>query len=117
MAMLLAKLATRRRELLFPISLNRYEVLMKHAMQACGLERLKLTPHCARHGAASAAYATGAMGLKDIQKRGRWKSSASVRTYEKSARLARQLNRMTLAQRTKANCLSSTLPRRLLSEL
>ena len=111
---LLDKLAkSRRHGHLFPISLNRYQHLFRLATVACELQRLKLTPHCARHGAASVGYASGKMTIKDIQKRGRWKAASSVRTYEKSARLVRQLNRMTMQQRSKANALATTLPHRL----
>ena len=110
-------MAKRRRGLLFPIYLNRYETMFPMSVQACGLEHLKLTPHCARHGAAPIAYSTGAMLLRDIQKRGRWKAAASVRSYEKSARLICQLNRMSLSQRTRANALSSILPSLLISQV
>ena len=114
-ATFLAKLAKKRRGLLFPISLQRYEALFKQASLEAGLDKLRLTPHCARHGAASTSYATGRMTLKDIQKRGRWRSASSVRVYEKSARLARQLSRMSMDQRTRANQLSTTLPSLLLA--
>ena len=116
-ALLLAKLAKRRRGLLFPISLNRYEQLTRQAVEQCGFQKMRLTPHCARHGAASVAYATKTLDLKSIQKRGRWKSASSVRTYEKSAKLVRQLAKMTYSQRREANSLTATLPSLLLSEV
>ena len=116
-AVLLSKLAAKRPGLLFPISLGRFESLMREAVEATGLQKLKLTPHCARHGAANTEYATGGLSLKDIQKRGRWRASSSVRVYEKSTRLLRQLNTMTFAQRATASRLSTSLPNHILSQV
>ena len=106
----LSQLKPKRRGKLFPITLNQYEVLVKRSSERLGLGRLKCTPHCARHGAASLAYATGRMSLRDIQKRGRWKNPSSVRTYEKSAKLTRQIARLSDAQRCRAAALSTALP-------
>ena len=108
-ARFLAALKPKRRGKLFPISLNQYEVLVKRSVRRLGLSSLMCTPHTARHGAASTAYATGRLGLKDIQKRGRWKSPASVRVYDKSAKLTRQLGRMSDLQLAAARNAATTL--------
>jgi hypothetical protein len=113
-ARFLAALKPKRRGKLFPINLNRYEVLVKKSVGRLQLSALMLTPHSARHGAASTAYATGRLGLRDIQKRGRWKSPASVRVYEKSAKLTRQLARMSTEQLAAARNAATTLPNNLI---
>ena len=88
-------------------------MLFKRSAARLNLSRLKLTPHCARHGAASLAYSTGRLSLRDIQKCGRWKNPASAMTYEKSAKLTRQIARLDDAQRSRATALSSSLPNNL----
>ena len=109
----LAVLSQKRCGALFPQSLPRWEALFKRSTARLNLSALKLTPHCARHGAASLAYATGRLSLRDIQKRGRWKNPASAKTYEKSAKLTRQIARLDDAQRSRATALSATLPNNL----
>ena len=116
-ATLLKKLAQVRKGHLFPISLPRYEYLMRVANGSASLSKLRLTPHCARHGAASAAFASGRLDLKQIQKKGRWKAFASVRTYEKSSKLVKQMNKMSVQQLRLSKQLAATLPRRLIAEL
>ena len=90
--------------------LPRWEALFKRSTARLNLGRLKITFHCAKHGAASLVYATGRLSLRDIQKRGRWKNPTSVKTYEKSAKLTRQIARLDDAQRSLATALSATLP-------
>jgi hypothetical protein len=77
--------------LLFPLSLARYEELFRCAARSLDLGKLKCTPHSARHGGPSSDYARGLRSLPDIQKRGHWSVASSVRRYEKSATLMRQL--------------------------
>ena len=48
------------------------------------------------------------------KKRGRWKSPASVRVYEKSAKLTRQLARMSAEQLAAARNAATTLPNNLI---
>ena len=106
----IAELQTKRRGKLFPISLNLYEVLVKRSARRLGLENLKCTPHTARHGAASMAYALGNLSLRDIQKRGRWRNEKSVRVYEKSGKLTRQIARLSDDQRRAASAAATSLP-------
>ena len=51
-------------------------------------------PHLCRlrHGGASADVATKTRTLDEVQKRGAWRSQASVARYAKPARLNQQLN-------------------------
>lgn len=79
---------------IFSISLAQWERSFAEAALNLGLAPLKITPHCLRHGSASTDFAVGLRGLDAIKRRGRWKASASVRRYEKSGRLSRQVDLM-----------------------
>jgi len=61
------------------------------AATAVGAAVLKPTLHGLRHGGASHDKAMAIRSLAEIQARGNWKQPASVRRYEKHARLGRQL--------------------------
>jgi len=47
-----------------------------------------------RHGAASEDFHRGLRSLAEVQARGRWRTSASVRRYEKAGRLLAQVSRL-----------------------
>ena len=64
------------------------------AVDRAGLKELKFTPYGLRHGGASHDAAARRRALQDIQKRGNWRSFASVRRYEKSGRLALELRKI-----------------------
>ncbi len=68
-----------------------YEKHLHAAVVACGLKALHITPHSARHGGASTAAFNKLLSIKEIQKRGRWLAPKSVRRYEKSGKLTRQV--------------------------
>ena len=74
------------------LSLARLDTLFKSAVEDLGLQRLRVTPHCCRHGGASTDYSGGHRSLDQIQRHGRWLAVASVRRYEKTGRLARQFS-------------------------
>ncbi len=57
----------------------------------CGLTKFKVTPHSARRGGASTASCFKALKIKGIQRRGRGLAPKSVRRYEKSGKLTRQV--------------------------
>jgi hypothetical protein len=95
--------------LLFPISLARYEELFRRAARSLGLGKLKCTPHSARHGGPSSDYARGLRNLLDIQKRGHWGVASSVRRYEKSATLMRQLSLLDSQQIDRSVFLQNTI--------
>ena len=61
---------------------------MEKGFNKLGLESLgSAHPYRLRHGGASRDYQHKMRSLTEIQKRGRWKSAASVRRYEKGGRL------------------------------
>ena len=71
--------------LLSPLRLNDYELALKFAATRTRLTASKISPHCDRHGGASAAAFKLLLGLPGIQKRGRVLGANSVRRYEKLA--------------------------------
>lgn len=95
--------------MLFPLTLNEFEKLFNSAPHRLELQHLRVTPHCMRHGGPSEDYAQGLRTLADIQKRGRWMSTCSVRRYEKSARLLSQLGKIPPAQLKLSKRLQSTI--------
>ena len=66
-----------------------------------------------RHAGASTDFALRLRLLPEIKLRGRWKSDASLRRYEKGGRLADQLQRLPLPLRTHAkrcaDCVNNVL--------
>lgn len=50
--------------------------------------------HQLRHGGASHDFATRSRTLEEVRRRGRWRSWASVRRYEKEPRVAQMLHRL-----------------------
>ena len=50
---------------------------------------LDITPHVMRHSGPSNDRALHCRTIEEVQKRGRWLASTSLRRYEKSARLSR----------------------------
>ena len=52
------------------------------------------TPYQLRHAGASWEFAAGHRNLAEVQRRGRWRATASVRRYEKGGRLTEQLNKL-----------------------
>jgi hypothetical protein len=74
-----------------PSDLSKYGSLLQEAVTACGLAKLHITPHSARHGGASSASYRKLLKIKEIQRRGRWLVPKSVRRYETSGKLTRQV--------------------------
>ena len=70
---------------------------MAKAVSALNLTALKITPHCMRHGGASVDALCGKL-LPEIQRRGRWAAASSVKRYEKTGRLLKQLEKMSKTQ-------------------
>eukprot|EP00435_Cladocopium_sp_Y103_P021162 s1272_g5.t1 len=104
-------------EKVFNFTLHQFENQFRACVQRLGLEKLKLTPHCLRHGGASHDYLMQHRSLPDIQQRGCWKSVDSVRRYAKHGRISRQLNLLSTDQQTRAKQASIALPRQLLNAL
>eukprot|EP00933_Yihiella_yeosuensis_P058885 TRINITY_DN59656_c0_g1_i1.p2 TRINITY_DN59656_c0_g1~~TRINITY_DN59656_c0_g1_i1.p2 ORF type:complete len:186 (+),score=21.79 TRINITY_DN59656_c0_g1_i1:54-611(+) len=110
--------ATPANSLLFAdLSLASFEHCMRKTMQKLGLEDLSLTPYTARHGSASLDHYANTMSLREIQRRGRWKSQASVARYNKSGKLQRQVNKLTNIQIRNAEDIEVNLEGRLIKTI
>ena len=83
---------------LFDFDLSTFEKEFKHSVNNLGIQKLKLSPHCLRHGGASHDYFIGSRSLADIQQRGCWATFDSVRRYSKHGRLSKQLGLLTPLQ-------------------
>ena len=88
------KAATAPAARLFPVDLPELEKLYRQAVDALGLQRLRLTPHSGRHGGPPEDAAAGVRTAAEIMKRGRWEAVKSVRRYMKPGTLLRQLNHL-----------------------
>ena len=100
---------------LFPFTLNQFEKVFKESTERLQLKKLKLTPHCLRHGGASHDYLFGVRALVDVQARGCWASFESVRRYSKHGRVNRQLSLLSPEQLHAAKQAALELPRQLLT--
>ena len=101
-ALLAAKRFRQERQLLTTLDQQEFGRLFRLALSGLGLETLKLTPYCLRHGGASEDRASRSRTLGEVQKRGGWKSFRSLMQYEKHARLALLVNQIPLALRKTA---------------
>jgi len=74
--------------------------LFHEAVAALELEKAlgRITLYRLRHAGASEDCVTHRRSLKDIAKRGRWKTTRSVRRYEKGGRISQLLHRLKPAQ-------------------
>lgn len=95
---------------LFPFSLNNFETEFRNSVSSLKLQKLRLSPHCLRHGGASHDYLKGHSSLQDIQQRGCWATFASVQRYSKHGRLTKQLALLTAKQQAAARQASLQLP-------
>lgn len=103
---------------LFTLSLSQFERICRATCERMELEpRRFFSPHCARHGGASADAAHYRRSLADIQARGRWAAKSSVARYRKAGTYARQVARLSPLQRREATLLNATLPGRLIREV
>ena len=77
------------------------ERAFQRAAIALELDKLKITPHCGRHGGPSTDMLVGSIDLRGVQRRGRWQALSSVKHNEKHGKLLRQFqfNLMTEEQR------------------
>ena len=83
-----------RSEPLFRFSLPELGTSFQRAVQACGLHHSRPSLYALRHGGASEDYLRRRRTLEDIQRRGRWRSSTSVRRYTKEAKLLSELHKV-----------------------
>ena len=97
----------------FRLTIAQWERVFGEALADLRLKGLKATPHCLRHGGASADFAAHVRDLHSVQRKGRWLAFASVKRYEKSGRLAAQFARLSAEHVRSARRLATSLPRRL----
>ena len=71
-----------------PLSLLIHASDKGKALKQLRCQQLQITPNALRHGSAREDPAVNARRLEEVQKREAWKSFASVRRYEKHARLS-----------------------------
>ena len=69
-----------------------------------------LTPHCARHGGASADAYLRTRSLTEIQHRGRWEALTSVARYKRPGSYIREMAVLSREQRSLALRASRELP-------
>ena len=81
---------TRKRdEKLFSFTIDAWRKELRAAAQRLQVGYLDITPHVMRHSGPSNDRALHCRTIEEVQKRGRWLASTSLRRYEKSARLSR----------------------------
>lgn len=103
---------------LFTLNLCQFDRICRATCERMSLRPdLFFSPHCARHGGASADAALELRSLAEIQSRGRWAAKSSVARYRKTGTYARQLARLSPSQARQAALLCVSLPRRLLREV
>ena len=80
---------------LFPLQQSEYNRLFRQAVVDLPLAALgQVAPYQLRHAGASNDFSSGRRTLIEIQRRGRWRSTASVRRYEEGGRVTEQLRRL-----------------------
>jgi len=72
---------------------------------------IDLVPYQLRHSGASWEFLQGQRSLEGVQKRGVWKSKASVARYEKSGRMTREYDKLRPALRMYLENISASLER------
>ncbi|CAK0875323.1 unnamed protein product [Prorocentrum cordatum] len=101
---------------LFDFTLLEYEREIKKAADRLGYSPLGMRPHVFRHSKASNDKVHNRRTLKEIQKRGRWVSSASVARYD-GALVLQELRKMPQQKQKLAARKSKQLPQRLFERL
>ena len=91
------------------LNLPVFERLIRQSAARVGLQHLRIAPHLARHGGISTDVFEEVLSLGDAKKRGKWTSDASVRRYEKHARLIAVLNKLSPQQRRDAQTAASRI--------
>ena len=100
---------------LFPtLTLASYERAVQKAAHQRQLGHMRICPHVFRHSAASNDRFLGRRSLAEVQKRGQWASTSSVRRYEKAALLLQALKKMSPTQQQRAKSVAKLFPARLL---
>ena len=104
--------------LLFPhLSLSDYETCFRTSQQDLDIASPAITPHVVRHSAPTHDRLHGIRTLAQIQRRGRWASLASVRRYEKPARVLKSAAKLSPAQQVAAKSAEASFPMKVISAL
>ncbi len=72
---------------LWPFSHEQMLSCWQSALVALGLDHLQIEPYALRHGGASHDIMTSRRDSLAVQRRGRWRSTAMIKRYEKHARV------------------------------
>ena len=102
---------------IFDFTLADYMREVKKSSARRGYTSLGICPHVFRHAGASNDKARSRRTLKEIVKRGRWATSASVARYEKGSLFLEQVREIPLPKQKKATERSKQLPQTLLRML
>ena len=80
-------------EPLFRITVTEFAALFRRAARRLGVTPDPM-PYLLRHTGASRDFVNQLRPLREVKRRGRWKTDASVRRYEKGGRLSEQFSRL-----------------------
>ena len=108
----IVRLASQRqgRATLFDVAPLALRQALTEATQALRLQKLgDMHPYRLRHTGASVDFALKARRLEEVQRRGRWRTTTSLRRYEHGARLNELFNRLPPAVRQYAQHCSAQL--------
>ncbi|CAK0911498.1 unnamed protein product [Prorocentrum cordatum] len=101
---------------LFSFSVEEFAEIFRRAARRLGLEPVPM-PYLLRHAGAGRDFVNGLRPLSEVKRRGRWKTGASVRRYEKGGRLSEQFAKLPPALQKHALRCHSVLPEVLLGRL
>ena len=99
------------------LTLAQFEKFCKIAAASTGTKVFSFTPHVCRHVGPSYDMYVNRWSLHDVQVRGRWLSTDSVRRYAKFATYVRQVAKLTQHQIASAEEISARLPTTLANKL
>ena len=92
---------------------ERFAKLVKSSHEKVGASPLHATAYSLRHGGPSWDVMMKYRCLDEVQKRGRWRVSASVARYQKSAKLLQAMKKLSPSARRHAEHVSGSLEKRL----
>ena len=103
-------LANRNAEqIIWPFAPQQFRHLYEQAVAMTRLGHIVQHPYCLRHGGASHDMLTKERSLQEIKNRGRWRSDAPLRRYQKAARALQQEQRMDQNMREYGQWVSANL--------
>jgi hypothetical protein len=84
---------------LWSFDYNKYLKMFLQLAEMSGISALAPHPYALRHGGASDDFLSRRLTIEGVRRRGRWRAMSSVRRYEKSARVALQVQQLPAATR------------------